>query len=88
VTRRSSPAKPDRDKPKRRPVRNPQLTRSFRGFVPKTRQALTFSATISADVNVMQTITVITILALMTISGAAISDRILTSQERATMVVN
>jgi hypothetical protein len=36
----------------------------------------------------MRTITVITILALMTISGAAISDRILTSQERATMVVN
>jgi len=63
-------------------------TRSFRGFVPKTRQALTFSATISADVNLMQTMMVITILALLTISGAAISDQILTSQERAAMVVN
>ena len=62
--------------------------RSFRGFVAKTRQALTFSATIPADVNLMQTMMVITILALLTISGAAISDQILTSQERAAMVVN
>jgi hypothetical protein len=30
----------------------------------------------------MQTITVITILALLTISGAVVSDRILTSQEQ------
>jgi len=49
---------------------------------------LTFSATIPADVNLMQTMMVITILALLTISGAAISDQILTSQERAAMVVN
>jgi len=34
----------------------------------------------------MQTITVITILALLTISGAAISDRVLTSQEHAVAV--
>jgi len=35
----------------------------------------------------MQTITVITILALLTISGAVISDQIFTSHERATMVL-
>ncbi len=45
------------------------------------RQALTFSATIGRDVNAMQTITVITLLALLTISGAVISDQILTRQE-------
>ena len=50
------------------------------------RQALTFSATIRHDVNEMQTITIITILALLTISGAAISDRILTGQEPAAMM--
>jgi hypothetical protein len=36
----------------------------------------------------MKTITVITILALLTISGAVISDQILTSQERAVLVSN
>ncbi len=44
------------------------------------RQALTFSATFGSDVNHMQTITAITILALLTISGAVISDQILTNQ--------
>ena len=43
-------------------------------------QALTFSATIRNDVNHMQTITVITLLALLTISGAVISDQVLTNQ--------
>jgi hypothetical protein len=51
------------------------------------RQALTFSATIGVDVNHMNTITVITILALLTISGAVISDRILTSQEQQVVAV-
>ena len=46
------------------------------------RQALTFSATFGRDVNHMQTITVITILALLTISGAVISDQVLTNQEQ------
>jgi hypothetical protein len=36
----------------------------------------------------MKTITVITILALLTISGAVISDEILTNQERAVLVSN
>ena len=56
------------------------------GFVPKMRQALTFSATFRGDVNQMQTITVITILALLTISGAVISDRVLTGQEQVVAV--
>jgi len=44
-------------------------------------QALTFSATIRNDVNhMLQTITVITLLALLTISGAVISDQVLTNQ--------
>ena len=56
------------------------------GFVPKMSQALTFSATFRDDVNQMQTITVITILALLTISGAVISDRVLTGQEQVVAV--
>jgi hypothetical protein len=49
-------------------------------------QALTFSATIRRDVNQVQTITVITLLALLTISGAVVSDRILTNQEQTAAV--
>jgi hypothetical protein len=52
------------------------------------RQALTFSATIPDDVNLMQTITVITILAFLAISGAVISDQMLTRQEAAVTVAN
>ena len=54
---------------------------SYPGFVPKRDRTLTFSATIRRDVNQMQTITVITILALLAISGAVVSDPILTNQE-------
>ena len=49
-------------------------------IVPKRDKTLTFSATIRRDVDDMKTITVITILALLTISGAVISDQILTGQ--------
>jgi hypothetical protein len=52
------------------------------------RQALTFSATIADDVHPMKTITIITILALLTISGAVISDQILTSQEISARLTN
>lgn len=52
------------------------------------RQALTFSATIRGNRNAMRTITVITILALLTISGAVISDQILTGQERPARMTN
>lgn len=51
------------------------------------RQAQTFSATFGGDVNHMNTITVITILALLTISGAVISDRILTGEGQQVMAV-
>jgi hypothetical protein len=51
-------------------------------------QALTFSATIRSDVGDMRTITVIMILALLAISGAVISDQILTSQEYPATVTN
>jgi len=61
--------------------------RSNRAFVPKMRQALTFSATFGRDVNQMYTITAITILALLTISGAVVSDQILTSQGQQVMAV-
>jgi len=59
----------------------------FPGFVPKRSQRQTFSATFRGDVNEMQTITIITILALLTISGAVISDQMLTSQEQQSVTV-
>jgi hypothetical protein len=64
------------------------LSPLFLGFAPKMRQALTFSATFGRDVNPMKTITVITILALLTISGAVISDQILTRTEHPAQATN
>jgi len=55
---------------------------------PEKRQALTFSATFGRDVNPMKTITVITVLALLTISGAVVSDQILTRQEHSAQATN
>ena len=55
---------------------------SYPGNVPKRDKTLTFSATIRVDFDHMNTITVITILALLTISGAVITDRILTGQDQ------
>lgn len=52
------------------------------------RQALTFSATIGSDADPMKTMAVIALLALLTISGAVISDQILTSEERAVQTTN
>ena len=60
----------------------------FRALVLKMRQALTFSATFGRDVNPMKTITVITLLALLTISGVVISDQILTRQEHPAQATN
>jgi hypothetical protein len=45
----------------------------------KMRQALTFSATIGRHHQAMRTLAVISVLALLTISGAVVSDLILTS---------
>lgn len=53
----------------------------FLGFVPKMRQTLTFLATIKNDGVAMKTLAVISILALLTISGAAYTDQILTSDQ-------
>jgi hypothetical protein len=47
------------------------------------RQALTFLATIGTDLAGMRTLAVISILALLTISGAAYTDQLLTSDQRA-----
>jgi hypothetical protein len=57
-------------------------------LVLKMRQALTFSATIGSDVVPMRTMAVITILALLTISAAVVSDQILTSEVNSTQTTN
>ena len=62
--------------------------RLFLRIVLKMRQALTFSATIGIDDPSMQTLAVISILALLTISGAVVSDHILTSDQQATHRTN
>jgi hypothetical protein len=55
----------------------------FPGIVLKMRQALTFSATIRHDHWSMKTLAVISILALLTVSGAVVSDLILTGDQQA-----
>jgi hypothetical protein len=54
----------------------------FLGFVQKRRQAKTFLATIEHDHPDMKTLAVISILALLTISGAAVTDQFLTSVQQ------
>jgi hypothetical protein len=46
------------------------------------RQAQTLLATIETDLGVMNTLAVISILALLTISGAAYTDRLFTSDQQ------
>ena len=53
----------------------------FLGIVPKLRQAQTFLATIGIDQEGMQFLAMISVLALLTISGAAVSDRFLTANQ-------
>jgi hypothetical protein len=60
----------------------------FPGIVPKLRQTLTFLATIGTDVRSMRTLAIISILALLTISGAAISDQLLTANQQAAQRTN
>ncbi|MCK1346937.1 hypothetical protein [Bradyrhizobium sp. CW11] len=50
-------------------------------IVLKRRHALTFLATIGIDLPAMRFLAVITILALLTMSGAAISDQFLTADQ-------
>ena len=51
-------------------------------FVQKMHQALTFLATIQNDHHGMKTLAVISILALLTITGAAYTDQLLTSDQQ------
>jgi hypothetical protein len=51
-------------------------------FVLKMRQALTFLATIQNDHLPMRTLVVISILALLTVSGAAYTDQLMTSAQQ------
>ncbi|OPY97975.1 hypothetical protein A5906_34010 [Bradyrhizobium sacchari] len=51
----------------------------FSGIVTKLRRALTFLATIGIDLQPMKFLGMISILALLTISVAAISDQFLTA---------
>jgi hypothetical protein len=60
----------------------PAAATIFLWLAQKMRQALTFSATIQNDVQSMKTLAVILILALLTLSGAAISDQLLTGDQR------
>jgi hypothetical protein len=51
-------------------------------FDPKMRQALTFSATIQDDDYPMKTLAVISILALLTITGAVYTDQLFTGDQQ------
>ena len=53
----------------------------FPGIVPKMRRAQTFLATIGTDLPPMKFLGMISLLALLTISGAAISDLFLTADQ-------
>ena len=56
----------------------------FRRLVLKMSQALTFLAIIRNNYPAMKPMAVIFILALLTISGAAYTDRVLTSDQKTT----
>jgi hypothetical protein len=64
------------------------VTTIFLRFVPKMRQALTFLATIKNHVRSMKTLAVILILALLTISGAAYTDQLLTNDQQTAQRAN
>ncbi len=53
----------------------------FPGIVVKSHEVLTLLATIRADRPAMKFLAVISILALLTMSGAAISDQLLTADQ-------
>ena len=57
-------------------------------LVPKRRQALTFLATIETDAGVMKTLAVISLLALLTISGAAYTDQLFMGDRQTTQGAN
>jgi hypothetical protein len=53
-------------------------------FVPKIHRALTCPATIEADAGGMKILVAISLLALLTISGAAYTDQLLTGDQDTT----
>jgi hypothetical protein len=53
-------------------------------LVLKMRRTLTFSATIETDAGSMKTLAFISVLALLTISGAAYTDQLFTTDQRTT----
>jgi len=57
-------------------------------LVAKMRQALTFLATIQNDSPAMKTLAVITILALLTITGATYSDQLLIGEQQTAQRAN
>jgi hypothetical protein len=65
------------------PAKNPWDSGAlcFLGIVPKMRQAETFLATFGTDQGAMQFLAMISVLALLTLSGAAVSDRLLTADQ-------
>jgi hypothetical protein len=52
------------------------------------RRALTFLATIEIEAGVMKTLAIISILALLTISGAAYTDQLFTGNQQTTQGAN
>jgi len=64
-----------------RGVLRPRPAIIFPGIVAKLRRALTFLATIGTDLPPMKFLGMISLLALLTISGAAISDLFLTADQ-------
>jgi len=60
----------------------------FPGIVPKMHHALTFLATIENHDLAMKTLAVISILALLTITGAAVTDQLLTSDRQTAQRAN
>jgi hypothetical protein len=60
----------------------------FLWLIQKKRQALTFLATIENDYRGMKTLAVISLLALLTISGAAYTDQLLTSDQQTVQGAN
>ena len=62
--------------------RRPHSPRLCPALAPKRRQALTFLATIENDDDGMKTLAVISILALLAISGASYTDQLPTSDQQ------
>ena len=60
----------------------------FPGIVLKLRQAVTFLDTIEIEIVAMKILAVISVLALLTISGAAYTDQLLTSDQETAQRIN